>query len=88
MLTWHFNYAALSDRCGDGARVKVRARPLLIFLIIYSYIPAVDENPIAAIIDSRLLKGRCCHKLGALVAPDVNLQRSSGVCGRTQHNRW
>lgn len=35
VLAWHFNYAALSDRCGDRAGVKVRAWPLFIFYYIF-----------------------------------------------------
>lgn len=37
LLTWHFNYVVLSDRCGDRAHVKVRAWPLLIFYYIFLY---------------------------------------------------
>lgn len=37
LLTWHFNYAVLSDRCGDRAHVKVRAWPLLISYDIFLY---------------------------------------------------
>lgn len=41
---WHFNYAVLSDRCGDIAHVKVRASSLLIFYYIFLYFDCQWES--------------------------------------------